>query len=483
MTLSSGSLPASELKRRAVSLGGSKAFEMATQFLLPVVLARSLDAATFGEYRLLWLAIGTVMALAPLHMPSSLFYFLPRSPGPRKRLYVHQTLLFLAAGGLLAALAVGFWNPWLPAAIRPLEHYGLLVPLFIALWLPAHLLDVLPTVEERVGWQAGATMALALLRTMLVGCAAVFSADLGVILILLVAFALIKLGLLLGYVQRRFGLDGAWLEKRTFRDHLAQALPVGLFGITSGLRALADQWIVAALFTLQSFAAFSVASLLAPLITLCRQAVNNAFLPSMSRIQAAGDAKGMLALNSRANIMVGSLLYPALGFGFVFAEELITLVYTDAYVEAAPVTRVYIVGLAAMVLEMSTLVSLLRLGRFAALFNALTLPLWIAISWAGAQYIGLAGAAVGSVLGVYVDRVVILRRIAKETGVPFRAVQDWNALAALVGTTVLASALAWLLDRWWDAGEAIIHLCIGGAVIALTFAAGLKLRRLHPVQA
>src|SRR5947207_10711205 len=80
---------------RALSLGATHAFDYAMQFLLPVVLARCLDAVTFGEYRLLWLVMGTVMAIATLAMPSGLYYFLPRS-GPReKRLYVHQTMLFL----------------------------------------------------------------------------------------------------------------------------------------------------------------------------------------------------------------------------------------------------------------------------------------------------------------------------------------------------------------------------------------------------
>ena len=66
----------------------------------------------------------------------------------------------------------------------------------------------------------------------------------------------------------------------------------------------------------------------------------------MSRMQAAGDVRGMLELNSRANVMVGTLLYPLLAFAFAFADELVTLVYTAAYLEAAPVMRVYIVGMA-----------------------------------------------------------------------------------------------------------------------------------------
>ena len=125
------------------------------QFLLPVVLTRCLDSATFGEYRLLWLVVGSVMALGLMSMPAGLNYFLPRSDAPRRRLYVHQTMLFLAAAGLIFAALAGPWNPFLPQAIAPLSKYDALVPLFLGLWVAAALLDHLPTIDERVRWQAG----------------------------------------------------------------------------------------------------------------------------------------------------------------------------------------------------------------------------------------------------------------------------------------------------------------------------------------
>ena len=39
----------------------------------------------------------------------------------------------------------------------------------------------------------------------------------------------------------------------------------------------------------------------------------------------------MLDLNSRANIMVATIVYPLLAFAFAFAEDLVTLVYTATY--------------------------------------------------------------------------------------------------------------------------------------------------------
>src|SRR3954466_16241169 len=79
-----------QLGRRALSLGAASAFDYAVQFLLPIVLVRCLDPVAFGQYRLLWLIVGTVMSCITLTLPGSLYYYLPRSEGATKRLYINQ---------------------------------------------------------------------------------------------------------------------------------------------------------------------------------------------------------------------------------------------------------------------------------------------------------------------------------------------------------------------------------------------------------
>src|SRR5712671_6236967 len=163
------------LTRRALSLGAANAFDYAFQFLVPVVLVRCLDPAAFGQYRLLWLAVGTVMAVVTMAVPGSLYYFLPRSEGAAKRLYINQAFVFLAAAGLVAAWAVSSWNPWLPEKMRGLAQHEAIVPTFVLLWVVASLLDLLPMVEERVMWQAKATIGLAALRAVTLSLAAILT--------------------------------------------------------------------------------------------------------------------------------------------------------------------------------------------------------------------------------------------------------------------------------------------------------------------
>lgn len=470
MTTVSKAIPLHGLRRRAFSLGAAKAFDYAMQFLLPVVLVRCLDTVTFGEYRLLWLAVGTVMYVATFNMPQSLYLFLPRSAPRLKRLYINQTLLFLGAVGLVVAWAVSPWNPWLPAAMRPLEQFGALVPAFIALWLLTYMLDFLPTVDERVGWQAALSIGLSVLRVVILGVGAFTSGSMEVLLWLLLAFVILRLAVLLAYIVRFHGVASPLLEKDVFKDQLHTAAPLGVSTALYGLRWQGDQWIAAHFFSIGSFAAFSVAAVLGPLVNVFRASVNEAFLPSMSRLQAAGDAHGMVELNSRANVMVGTLLYPMLAFAFVFAEEIVTVVYTSSYLEAAPVMRLYILAFGMMVIEVGSIILLLREGHFALRLNVAMFLVSIGLSLAGALHFGLAGAAAGGTASLYLDRFFTLRRISRRTGIPLGRLQDWGGLGLALLYAVVAALLAFgVTEAWFEDRGPFGRLVAGGLVLAASY--------------
>ncbi len=477
MTVAHKMLGLGGLGRRALSIGAVNAFDKAMQFVLPVVLVRSLDTATFGEYRLLWLVLGTI-SIASLNMNSAaLYYFLPRSDAEHRRLYIHQTLLYMTAAGLLCAWLASPWNPVLPPTLRPLEPYGALVPALALLWMMGMVLDSLPTVDGRIGLQAYATLSVALLRVVLVGAAAWFTGDLAVILWLLVAVAVLKVAMLLYYVHRTDGLGRPWFRRAKFAGQVRHVAPFGVSNALFGLRAQADQWVAASTLALSSFAAFSIAGIVDQVVHIFRVSVLDALLPQMSRLHAAGDLRAMLQMNRRGNVMVGMLLYPLLAYTFVFAPEIVTLIYTAAYVEAASAIRVYIFGSAVRVIEVASVLLMLGLGRYAVRVNALSLTLSVTVSWCGAQVFGLPGAAAGSVLAAYVDRTLLLRYIAARSGIRVGQLQDWRTIGKFTTFAVLCAILAWgtvyVLAR--ESGP-LARLAIGTAVFAAAYGA-LYLRR------
>jgi peptidoglycan biosynthesis protein MviN/MurJ (putative lipid II flippase) len=194
----------------------------------------------------------------------------------------------------------------------------------------------------------------------------------------------------------------------------------------------------------------------------------------MSRMQSEGDHAGMLALNSRANCMVALMFYPLLAFAFVFADHVITLIYTRTYIDAVPVLRLYTLGLVAFVVELVSTLFVLRQGPFAAWANGLVLLIALPLSAIGAMNYGLVGAAMGSVAAIYVERVLSLRRIAKLTGTPVRRLQDWGALAGLLGAATLAAGVAALATHWSE-WSSLATLFVGGTIMAAAYPPALYL--------
>jgi len=255
---------------------------------------------------------------------------------------------------------------------------------------------------------------------------------------------------------------------------MRQAAPFALSGALHGIRVQGDQWIAAAIFTVTQFASFSVATVLAPLVQIFRQSVNNVFLPSMSRLQSEGDHAGMLALNSRANCMVALLVYPMLAFAFVFAEQIISLIYTRTYLDAVPVLRIYTVGLVAFVVELVSTLFVLRQGPFAAKANGVVLAIALPMSYFGALHFGLAGAAMGSVAAIYAERGLSLQRIAALTDTPIRRLQDWGTLGRMLVASVLAAGAASLVLAWSE-WTSFVTLLAGGAIMAAAYPPALYL--------
>jgi hypothetical protein len=94
----------------------------------------------------------------------------------------------------------------------------------------------------------------------------------------------------------------------------------------------------------------------------------------------------------------------------------------------------------------------------------------VAASWTAAHHFGLAGAAVGSVIAVYLDRFFMLRRVSSHTGIPLRELQDWRRLFWTLVSAALAAGLAWVaVDRFVSQRPSIVQLVVGATVLALTY--------------
>jgi O-antigen/teichoic acid export membrane protein len=439
------------LRRSTMLLALAGGIEYGLQLLVPMILVRRLDETAFGQYRLLWLMAATAFAIAPAFMPQSLFYYLARAKPGQKRLFIGNVLVYLIAAGCVVGAVTSGWNPWLQEAARNLffATHGLSA-LFLALSIVSAILDVLPTADGRAPWQANATIALALLRALLLTIAALTMAGIEGIALAMLMVAVARLALVGWYI--RMHADGKlnW-QIRVLKQQLAYALPFAVGNALFLLRTQADQWVVISMLPPAMYATFSIASVVLPIATLIRQPVYNAMMPQLNSAQARGDATEAARLIAKSNGATAMLLVPVVGAMFATAPELVDLVYTSRYRQSAPIMQVYLIGMMMNAFAVGHVLPALNKGRFAAINSACCLAVSVVLSIVGVMYWGLIGAAFGSVLTLAVSELWSLTVVARTLGRGVAQMLDWSALwPTVLGTCVAISGVARLASGMHD---------------------------------
>jgi O-antigen/teichoic acid export membrane protein len=459
------------LARNTVLLTLSGSVEFALQFAVPMVFVRNLDAATFGEYRLLWLMAATALALAPTFMPQSLFYFLPRATPEQKRVFIGNALAYLAVAGAIVMFLTSPMNPFLPDNGKRLffDSNGL-SSVFLGCWMLVSLMFVLPTAEGRIRWQATNDVALAIVRTLMLAGAALFTHALAWVMAALLFEAAARFATLGLYLRTRAGGGTLSFQPQPMVAQLRYAIP---FAVGNGLfllRSQSDQWIVAGMVTPALFGVFSISAVFLPLAALIRQPVTNALMPRLNKAFADGQLAEIIRLFRKSSSATTLILLPLAGGLLCVTGELVQIVYTGRYAEAVPIMRIYLLGIMLQGCAAGYALPALDQGRVAVANNACCLVISVACSYFGAQYWGLRGAATGSVIAFVISELWSLIAVARTLAVSPRELLPWRTLrttglatgAGLAGVALLQNGLA---------GPVLLLLALKGLAFLAVFSA------------
>ena len=434
------------LRGSAISLGFANGLDAALHFVVPIALVRLLSVDEFGDYRLLWLAAMTAMLFAPLGMPRSLQYFLPRHNDQDRHAFIDQTFLFMLMTASLAALFFLPSSPFLPVAMKGLvDSNGYLVSVFVLFWVTASLIEVLPSALEKYSHQAVLVSVFSLARTSGILTTAWYYREVEPMVYFLVGFAVFKYSALQVFRYIQTGTIAIRVSRGLFKQQLRHALPFGINGMLNKGRTVTEQWIVAIMFTSGQFAVFSVAASIYPLLDLLKKSVNFVTVPKMSRLQSQGKTEKILELNNKGNIAVSFLLYPVLAFLLVNAGSVVELLYTGNYTGAANIMRLYACSMFIMAIEISSILIVYQQGPYVMRTSILMIVATVVVGIIGANIAGLFGVAFGGFAGVLVGAIRNYARVIHITGTPFRKVQNWKTIGVIMGAAGIGSFAAKLV--------------------------------------
>ena len=457
------------LRSSALTLALAGGIDYGLQLVVPFFLVRFLDPSVFGQYRFLWLMAGTALAIAPAFMPQALFYFLPRAEPANKGLLVGNVLVYLAAAACVVGAVTLGWNPLLPVMAENLFFQTHSIStIFLALWVVASLFDVLPTAEERTHWHARAMIALSVCRTLLLAGVAMVTSEVLWVVSAMLAVAVVKIVLLAYYMHSR-RQKTSW-QLAGIKMQLAYCLPFALCNTFLLLRIQADQWVVASMLLPAQYAVFSIAAAVLPVAPLISRPVINAMMPDLNRVQSRGDFTAVSQLIAKTNGAIALFLLPISGGLFAVTPELVDIVYTSQYRDAAPIMRVYLIGMMMAAFAVGYVLPALERGRFAAINSAVSLVLSIVLSIVGINQFGMVGAALGSVLTMAISEFWSMQVVSRMLGIKMSELLAWKKLRSTLVATAMAMIGVLLLGELVS-GKSFPMLVVKGLAYVVLFAA------------
>ena len=426
------------LTDRAALLIVANAFKYAMAFVLPMFLVRLISQAEYGTYQQLMLLANAASGVMVLGVPTSIYYFYHRFDRPT---LVAQTQLILIASGAAAGLGIVLATPALAARMHDsqlldlLPRYAVYVGLYIA---GEHFMHVMIN-QNRYAMAVGLELVETLFRVAAVVTVVALGHGLPAIVAILIVYAGLRL------VGRSFWL---WTGPDSVRNatwaaafptaQLAYSLPLAASTCVGLVGGLLDKAIVALVFSPVAYAIYSVGALEVPLDTIFQGSVANVLRATLPALIREGRLEEVVRLWRDSVRKLALIMIPSFVFLMVFADRLITTLFTQRYQASVQVFHIYLLVLPLDMFILNAVPQVFGRTRLNLYVVAATVATNVALSFTLLRIIGILGPAVAFVCSGYLSSAlyffVTMRLLA--TG-PLGLLP----IAAL-GRTLLAAALA-----------------------------------------
>jgi O-antigen/teichoic acid export membrane protein len=448
-----------------------------SQIAVALILVRVLGKDEWATMALLLSIYLAAMGLGTLNLHQGVFFFFGRTPPHERRRLAAQTSGLLGTSGLLTAAIV--------LAIAPLLARGPYAIEGMLPWLALAVVLEMPTVgggqmliaAERPGVAAAYDGCMAVLQVCGVAVPVLAGGGVRSAMIGLAVYAAIRLAVFTLLIRRSFPGDRVRLDWALIKEQLVYTAPLSLAVGTSVLNRNLDKWIVAA-FDAAHFGAYAIAAQEVPLISIVPYAIGAALATRIVHAFKNGDRARVRDYFQAQTTRMSLVVLPAAIALILVADELIVLLFTDAYAAAAFPFQIY------------TVILLHRVAEYGLLLRAAgdTRSMWFssmvlfvgnaALSAPLTMWLGMVGAALGALIANVMAWVFVLWRIGRALGTGLRGAFPWRYYGLILAIAIaLAAGVAVAIEPLALGPAAALAAKAG--LFALAFLAAVRIGALH----
>src|SRR5262244_3842667 len=332
--------------RRAAWLTMANSIAFGLSFIAPLLLVRTLSQTEFGVYKQVFQILMSTISALNLQVASTAYYFMPRAPEKKLQVMINVLAFYAAIGSLVAALFIFYPEcALLIFKSGDLPAYMPLLGVTFLLWLVSSNLEVVPMALGDVRASSVFIVVSQLTKSALTISAALVFHSVRAMIWAAAIQGMLQTLFMFAYIRRRFGQRG-WIrgafDRTLFKAQIGNALPYGLGSFAQTAQSDLHNFVVSRYFPPAGFAVYSVGLFQLPLLGLLTTSFSSALIPEVSKLAAAGDQRAIIPIWLNAARKLALVVVPICALMFVLRYEIITLLFTSAYSEAAPLFGIYL---------------------------------------------------------------------------------------------------------------------------------------------
>ncbi|HEY5512418.1 MAG TPA: oligosaccharide flippase family protein [Geomonas sp.] len=449
-----------------------------------VIMTRYLTKPVYGTYLQAMLIINTVILLAFVGLPQSIYYYFETAVN--RKLFIYKNVLLSTVIGIAVALIIVLCDGSISRLVgnRELEEYMPYLAAIIVLQAPTCFRD--PIFFSSGALVANSVSALACSVIDYLPLYYAVTAGWGLKSIFMVSAASKAVNLVLFFILlKRCCLDRCAgqvsdpaAKPVRLMDQVRYAVPIGAAGYLGVIGSQVDKYIISSGFSPSQFAVYSRGAMEVPLISTITYLLNDITLPQYVAAYKQKNIRLLLDL-MHANIdKVAKINLAVFVFLLVEAPRLMEILYTSRYAEATPIFRIYLLSLlfGVTVYNMIPTVS----GNTRMLFHAtlISIVAKISVCLLLLRVLGPIGVAAGVFVGSFLYMAYLLTCSVRILQVKWSEIMPWARVAKIISVAVVAGAVSGLYHFCWGRlglSESPVTLGISFLLFSYVYLFGLDL--------
>ncbi len=436
------------------------------------VLARLLTQGELATYRQTLLAYNIAAPVLSLGLSFGLYYFLANEEQRARSVVVEGLLVmflmgfiyavFIAGGGNIL-LAHNFSNPEVEKTLLYLIPYPLLI-------LPTGLLSAVLVVRNKVRQLTIYNV----ISNLVLGCSVIASCIIWEnpkdLIITYVAVSMVS-GVVAIVLMLRAVPNGACSPKwKHVKTMIAYSLPLALASMLGSIALQMDKFIISSMRTPEEFAIYSIGAVEIPVVGIITGAISSVILADMAIYCKTGDKGQALALFKKGAVCSALILFPVTAFLMTFADEFITLLFSDKYQGSVGVFRVYLGILPVRIVVYGAALMALNMTRVILFRSAMDLTINLFLSLVLVYYWGPYGAALATIIMLYAWCIPYnLCMIGKGFGCRWYATLPFRNLLKIMVFSVTGGVVCVLLKVCLSGLAPILLFVLGFAIFTTVY--------------